>query len=296
MGAPLYDNVLTDSNYEDTLRGVLTDATGIHCPERLRAAIFHAVFPGGKRIRPRLCLSVYQAYGCSYSKVVERFSIAIELLHCASLVHDDMPCFDNAALRRQLPSVHTAFGEPIALLAGDSLIVAAFGALSVATEDEPALLSSLLSLLAAAAGPAHGLLAGQAWECEPDWELQRYHDAKTASLFEAAAVGGALAAGADGESWRSFGRQLGRFYQVVDDIADASGETARLGKSVGRDAALDRPSAVRAAGVPTALKRAHLLAESLVATIPSCQGREQLREVTNHILRSLLHNINDCAV
>lgn len=155
-------------------------------------------------------------------------------------------------MRRQLPSVH-AFGESIALLAGDALIVAAFGALSIATEGEPALLSSLLALLAAAAG-AHG------------------------------------------ESWRSFGRQLGRFCQVVDDIGDASGETARLGKSVGRDAALDRPSAVRAAGVPTAVKRAHLLAESLVATIPSCPGREQLRELTNHILRSLLHDMNDCAI
>ncbi|WP_284247035.1 polyprenyl synthetase family protein, partial [Methylobacterium haplocladii] len=95
-------------------------------PPRLAEALRYAVFPGGHRIRPRLCLSVARACGDDDPAAADAAAAAIELLHCASLVHDDLPCFDDAPMRRQKASVHVAFGEPLAVLTGDALIVAAF--------------------------------------------------------------------------------------------------------------------------------------------------------------------------
>ena len=96
------------------------------CPPRLAAAIRYAVFPGGARIRPRLCLAIAAGCGEPQSPLAEATAASIELLHCASLVHDDLPCFDDAEFRRNRPSVHRAFDERIALLVGDALIVLAF--------------------------------------------------------------------------------------------------------------------------------------------------------------------------
>src|SRR5262249_58610889 len=100
------------------------------CPRRLSAAMRGAVFPKGARVRPRLCHAVASACGDDEPRATEAAGAAIELLHCASLVHDDLPCFDDAALRRGRPSVHAAFGEPLAVLAGDALIVLAFQAMA----------------------------------------------------------------------------------------------------------------------------------------------------------------------
>src|SRR3712207_4775184 len=104
----------------------LTRAGSSPCPPLLAAAMHHAVFPGGARIRPRLCLSVAAACGDDDPAVSEAAAVAIELLHGASLVHDDLPCFDDAPIRRGRPSVHCAYGEPAAVLTGDALIVLAF--------------------------------------------------------------------------------------------------------------------------------------------------------------------------
>ena len=97
----------------------------------------HAVLPGGARVRPQLCLSVAQACGDDLPEMSDAAAAAIELIHCASLVHDDLPCFDDADLRRGKPSVHRAYGEPLAVLAGDALIVMAFEALARAAQGEP---------------------------------------------------------------------------------------------------------------------------------------------------------------
>src|ERR1700712_730633 len=101
------------------------------CPPRLLAAMHHAVFPAGARVRPRLCLAVAAACGEDDPSVTDAAACAIELMHCASLVHDDLPCFDDADLRRGKPTVHKAFGEPLAVLAGDALILLAFQTLGL---------------------------------------------------------------------------------------------------------------------------------------------------------------------
>jgi geranylgeranyl diphosphate synthase type II len=122
-------------------------------------------------------------------------AVAIELMHCASLVHDDLPCFDDAAMRRGRPSVHRAFDERIALLAGDALIVLAFQSLARAAIGSPSRLGKVITIVASAVGAPGGIIAGQAWECEPQVPLSSYQRAKTGALFAAAAAAGASAAG-----------------------------------------------------------------------------------------------------
>ncbi|MFD1280173.1 polyprenyl synthetase family protein, partial [Methylobacterium goesingense] len=165
-------------------------------PPRLAEALRYAVFPGGHRIRPRLCLSVARACGDDDPAASDAAAAAIELLHCASLVHDDLPCFDDAPLRRGQPSVHAAFGEPLAVLAGDALIVSAFETLARGAARSPKRLAALVGLVARAAGSPAGIAAGQAWESEPNVALTEYQQAKTGALFAAATVTGAAAAGA----------------------------------------------------------------------------------------------------
>jgi geranylgeranyl diphosphate synthase type II len=191
---------------------------------------------------------------------------AIELVHCASLVHDDLPCFDDAALRRNRPTVHVVFGEAIGVLVGDALLCMAFEVLARAGATGEAV------LLASAVGPGRGIIAGQAWESEPSVDLSRYHRAKTAALFEAAAGAGAMAAGAETAPWRAFGEIVGRAYQAADDIADATTSSATLGKTSGRDAVLGRPSAVDTHGVSDARSRLGELLHLARASVPRARA------------------------
>lgn len=245
-------------------------------PPRLAAALRHAMFPGGARIRPRLCLAVAAACGEDDPTLSDAAAAAIELLHCASLVHDDMPCFDDAPTRRGKPSVHAAFGEPLALLAGDALIVAAFQTLALGAAGSPGRLGALLLTVGDAAGMPFGIAAGQAWECEPELDLSEYQRAKTGALFAAATVAGAAAAGAPAERWRALGEWLGEAYQVADDIRDATADPEALGKPVGRDLALGRPSAALRFGVAGAMRRLQSLADEAVRAIPPCPGAAEL--------------------
>jgi geranylgeranyl diphosphate synthase, type II len=239
-------------------------------PPRLAAAIRHSVFPGGARIRPKLCLAVAQACNASDLRSAMSAAVALELIHCASLVHDDLPCFDNAALRRGLPSVHAAFGEPLAVLAGDALIVMAFQSLALGCA--PAALPAVLGIVAQGVGVPFGITAGQSWECEPKVQLADYQQAKTGALFSAATRAGAVAAGHVAEEWREFGELLGEAYQVADDIRDVMADPALLGKPVGQDTALGRPSSARELGLGGALDYYEALVNRVVASIPQCDG------------------------
>jgi geranylgeranyl diphosphate synthase type II len=264
---------------ERALAAAVARAGGTGCPPLLAAAVEHAVFPRGSRVRPRLCLAVAHACGADKAAVADGAAAAIELLHCASLVHDDLPCFDDAATRRGRPSVHAAFGEPLAVLAGDALIVLAFETAVRAAAGAPAALSPLLLTIARAAGMPFGISAGQAWECEQRVDLGHYHRAKTGALFVAAAAAGATAAGADPEPWRAVGEHLGQAYQVADDIRDAAGEEAALGKPVHRDAALGRPSAVARLGLGGAIDWLRQLVGQSIAAIPGCVNAGDLRSL-----------------
>lgn len=263
---------------ESTLESLLSQAELKDTPPRLFQALRHAVFPGGARVRPRLLLAVAMACGDDQPEVANGAAAAIELLHCASLVHDDMPCFDNADVRRGKPSVHVAFDEPLALLTGDALIVRAFESLARTAECSPQRLPQLLKLLAASVGAPNGIVAGQAWECEPEAPLNEYQRAKTGALFAAATMMGAAAAGADPEPWRLLGDSIGAAYQVADDILDANGNPEVVGKPVGQDLALDRPSAVREMGQAGSADRLRQLLEQASKSIPACQGEALLKE------------------
>ena len=232
------------------------DAATTGAPPQLAAAIHHAVFPGGARIRPHLCLAVASACGDPCPALSEAAAAAVELVHCASLVHDDLPCFDNASTRRGRSSVHRAFGEAIAVLAGDALIVAAFEAVARAGAAAPDRLGRVIEILARGVSSPHGIIAGQAWESEPHIPVITYRRAKTAALFEAAAAVGAAAAGDDPAAFRAFGERIGEAYQVADDILDVSADPSVIGKPVGRDSALGMLHAARDLGVERARRDA----------------------------------------
>jgi geranylgeranyl diphosphate synthase type II len=262
---------------EQALDEALSRAEASGAPPRLATALRHAVFPGGARIRPRLCLAVAHACGAGDPAPATAAAASIELLHCASLVHDDLPCFDDAPVRRGKPSVHRVFGEPLAVLTGDALIVLAFETLARETACPPHRLAALVLCVGRAVGMPLGIVAGQAWECEPYADLSVYHRAKTAALFAAATVCGAVAAGVEADPWRNLGERLGEAFQVADDLRDAAGSAEDLGKPVGRDAALDRMSAARELGIDGALARLDCLVDEAADSIPRCPGAGELR-------------------
>jgi geranylgeranyl diphosphate synthase type II len=263
---------------ERVLQRSLALSEGFEGPPLLAAAMRHAVFPGGARIRPQLCLAVAGACGDPHPALADATAAAIELLHCASLVHDDLPCFDDAATRRGVPSVHAAYGERLAVLSGDALIVLAFQALAEAAERRTlTLLAPLITLLGRRIGGPNGIVAGQAWECEPRVSLAAYHRAKTGSLFAACTEAGALVAAADPAPWRAFGLCLGEAYQVADDVRDVVATTQALGKPAGRDRDLDRPSSASELGLGGAIEYFDRLVERSIEAIPACDGASLLR-------------------
>jgi len=246
-------------------------------PPKLRSALRHAVFPGGARIRPRLCLAVAWACGDDQPVLADAAAVAIELLHCASLVHDDLPCFDDAAMRRGQASVHAAFGERLAVLVGDALIVQAFRVIPPAAAAAPDRIAGLIETIAAGVGAPDGIVSGQAWECEPRADLATYQRAKTGALFAAATAAGAQAAGQAPDAWRGVGDWLGEAYQVADDIRDVMADPQWLGKPTGRDETLDRMSAAREFGLAGAVERFDALLEQAAAAVPECAGAKALR-------------------
>lgn len=271
-----------EDRIERALRASLAPAQHAGHPPKLAAAMLHAVFPGGARIRPKLTLAVAQACGEDDPALTDGAAAAIELLHCASLVHDDLPCFDAAETRRGRPSVHRAFGERLAVLAGDALIVAAFEVLGTASRRHLSRLPVLLRAITQGVGMPLGIVAGQAWECEPQLSLTDYQQAKTGALFAAATMAGAQAAGADGEPWRALGERLGQTYQVADDIRDVMLDAQALGKPGGQDVALDRPSSARALGLEGAMAEFQRLVQATLLTVPVCPGAAQFRQLIRH--------------
>jgi geranylgeranyl diphosphate synthase type II len=262
---------------EQALAAAISTGEAPGCPPKLAGAIRHAVFPGGARIRPQLCLAVAQACGDDDPGLSEAAATSVELLHCASLVHDDLPCFDDSPLRRGRASVHYAYGEGLAVLAGDALIVLAFQTLAVAAVRSPQRLAPLLATIAAGVGMPAGIVAGQAWESEPRVSLTEYQRAKTGALFAAATMAGAQAAGAEAGPWRALGEWLGEAYQAADDIRDVAGDPRVLGKPIGRDVALLRPSAASELGLMGAIDHFDRLVSHAIAAVPECRGAEQLR-------------------
>ena len=245
-------------------------------PAQLAAALAYSVSPGGARIRPTILTGVAMACGEDAADVTDRAAAALELIHCASLVHDDLPCFDDADVRRGKPSVHRAFSEPLAVLTGDALIVLAFEPLAGVAATRPERVAPLVRILAQQTGSPRGICAGQAWESEAAVDLAAYHRAKTGALFIAATQMGAVAAGADPAEWEELGARIGEAFQVADDLRDALFDEDALGKPAGQDSLHGRPNAVAELGVGGAVQRLRDTLAGAIASIPSCPGEGAL--------------------
>ncbi|WP_299193240.1 polyprenyl synthetase family protein [uncultured Litoreibacter sp.] len=248
-------------------------------PGKLASALHYTVTPGGARIRPTILMSVATACGDDKPALTDAAATALELIHCASLVHDDLPCFDDADTRRGKPSVHRAFGEPIAVLTGDSLIIMAFDVLAQAAPSDPMRAVQLMSVLSKRTGMPNGICAGQGWESETNIDLSAYHRAKTGALFIAATQMGAIAAGQDAEQWEELGACIGEAFQVADDLRDALYDEDTLGKPVGQDDLHGRPNAVTELGIEGAIERMRDILSGAISSIPRCPGEAMLAKM-----------------
>ncbi len=281
---------------EQELEQAVAHAAADDCPPLLAQALRHSVFPGGARIRPRLVLAVSNACASRTSPTASQsataaitFASAVEILHCASLVHDDLPCFDNSALRRGKPSVHAAFGERLAVLAGDALIVLGFEWLALRAVER---LAPLTGILARCVGGPSGICAGQAWECEQTIDIVRYQRAKTGALFAACTMGGAAAQGYEPFAWQKLGFAIGEAFQVADDLRDVAGSAEKLGKPVHQDEANHAPNFVAELGFDGAMAHFEELLEAARNAIPDCPGREALAQQIEGVSRSLVTGLS----
>ena len=280
---------------EQELEQAVAHAAGGDCPPLMSQALRHAVFPGGARIRPRLVLAVSNACATRTSPAATQnataaitFASAVELLHCASLVHDDLPCFDNSPLRRGKPSVHAAFGERLAVLAGDALIVLGFEWLALKTER----VAALSGILARCVGGPSGICAGQAWECEQTIDIVRYQRAKTGALFAACTMGGAAAQGYEPFAWQKLGFAIGEAFQVADDLRDVAGSAEKLGKPVHQDEANHTPNFVAELGFDGAMAHFEELLAAARNAIPDCPVSEALAQQIEGVSRSLVTGLS----
>ena len=247
---------------EGVLEGVLPSESAL--PVALHRAMRYAVLGGGKRMRPLLAYAAGELAGAQV-EVVDGVAAAVELVHAYSLVHDDLPCMDDDALRRGKPTCHVAFGEATALLAGDTLQALAFGTLARAGMADP---GAAVVLLAEASG-AEGMAGGQAIDLDAVGmaldlpALETMHRMKTGALIRAAvslgaACGTPLAAD-EQAALDAYAGAAGLAFQVVDDVPDVEGCEATLGKTPGKDAAQGKPTFVSVLGLAAAKGRAEAL-------------------------------------
>jgi farnesyl diphosphate synthase len=238
-------------------------------PRRLHAAMRHAVLLGGKRMRPLLVYAAGTAFGAGAASL-DAPAAAVELIHAYSLVHDDLPAMDDDALRRGQPTVHVAFDEATAILAGDALQSQAFVVLAHSALPDAARAALCAELASAAAG----MCAGQALDIDATGQasafdiqsLERLHALKTGALLRAAVRMGGIAAGADVASRGALDRfadALGLAFQVRDDLLDIEGESETLGKTAGKDAARSKPTFPALIGIEASRARLDALAAQM---------------------------------
>jgi farnesyl diphosphate synthase len=243
-------------------------------PAGLGDAMRYAVLDGGKRLRPLLVLAACEAVH-GQTEAAMRAAVAVELIHAYSLVHDDMPCMDDDALRRGKPTVHVKFGEAQAMLAGDAMQALAF---EVLTPDEglaPALQARLVRLLARAAGH-EGMAGGQAIDLASvgraldEAALREMHRRKTGALLQASVLMGAACGDASPQAWRAlsdYGAAIGLAFQVVDDILDVTQASETLGKTAGKDLQDNKPTYVTVLGLQAARRHADELRDQALSAL-----------------------------
>ena len=234
-------------------------------PKSLRKAMRYSIFAGGKRLRPVLCLMAAEAVGGRAAAALAP-ACALEMVHTYSLIHDDLPAMDDDDFRRGRPTSHKVFGEAMAILAGDALLTLAFE--TAASVKDARAAGRLCAELAEGAGPA-GMVGGQVYDMESEGKrpnarlVEEIHRRKTAALIRAAARMGGIAGGATPRQLAAltrFGEALGLLFQVTDDILDETGDEAKMGKRLHKDAAAGKQTYPRAHGLSAARKLAASLA------------------------------------
>ena len=265
-------------------------------PARLHEAMRYSVFAGGKRLRPILCLAAYDAAGGGADDILAA-ACALELIHCYSLIHDDLPAMDDDAMRRGKPTCHVAFDEATAILAGDALLTLAFATLSAAARAAgPAAAARWLAIIdaAAAAAGGSGMVGGQILDMAAEGrsadlgELERMQRMKTGALIQAAVRAGAMLADADARQVDHLDRyasHVGQAFQIADDILNVEGDPARLGKAVGSDAARSKTTYPALLGLDASKKLAREKIDRALKALAIFDNRaEPLRSIARYVI------------
>ena len=250
-------------------------------PTSIHQAMRHSVFAGGKRLRPILCMEAGRMVAGTLPAGIENVGAALEMLHTYSLIHDDLPALDNDDLRRGRPTCHKAFGEAIAILAGDALQTQAYEVLAQAACPAQARVA-IIREIAHATGTIEGMIGGQVVDLEaehtkPDVAtLQYIHRSKTAALLTASVVSGGMYAGATEDQigrLRGFGQGIGLAFQIVDDVLDVTQTSEQLGKTAGKDAAAEKATYPALFGIEESLRKADALVNNACAQLDSFGSR-----------------------
>ncbi len=269
-------------------------------PPRLLDAMRYAMLGGGKRLRPHLTVETARLFGREDEGVM-RAAVALECVHGYSLVHDDLPAMDDDDLRRGKPTLHKAYDDATAILAGDALVTFAFDILAdAATDPDPATRIALTLTLARSSGLG-GMAGGQMLDLEAEGrfaadgrplagdeaETLRLQAMKTGALLAASVEMGAIIGRADTEQRRAlarYGQVLGQAFQIADDLLDAEGDAATVGKATGKDAAKGKSTLVSLMGIEAARTRlAGLVEEAAAALSPFGAGADTLRETARFV-------------
>jgi farnesyl diphosphate synthase len=280
------------AHVEEALGAFLPPAGAV--PHKLHEAMRYTVLGGGKRVRPLLVFAAGDLFGADKA-ALERAACAVEMIHAYSLVHDDMPCMDDDALRRGKPTVHVAYDEATALLVGDALQSQAFLVLAEGGTVPPARQVAMLRLLAHASGSA-GMCGGQAIDLDSVGlsltleQLELMHQLKTGALLRASVVLGALAGGdvspAHMQALDAYAKAIGLAFQVVDDVLDATADSATLGKTAGKDAAANKPTYVSILGLEQSRELADKLRnDAHEALVPFGEKAGRLRDIADLIVQ-----------
>jgi geranylgeranyl diphosphate synthase type II len=278
---------LTDKALEALLPGIEAIPSSIH------GAMRHSTFAGGKRLRPVLAMQAAATIAGELPKGIERLGAALEMLHTYSLIHDDLPALDNDDLRRGKPTCHKAFGEAIAILAGDALQTRAFEVLA-GLDAPPSAVVQIVGLIANAVGTVDGMIGGQVLDLEsehlkPTPELvEAIHRAKTGALIRVSVVAGGVYAGAiadDVARLDLFGRKAGLAFQIVDDVLDMTEDSVHLGKTAGKDLATEKATWPAVYGIEQSRCDAlALMQEALAALEPYGSRAEGLKSVARYLV------------
>jgi geranylgeranyl diphosphate synthase, type II len=275
-------------------------------PTSIHQAMRHSVFAGGKRLRPILCMeagrmieaaSARSSHAGSHAAAlpagIEQVGAALEMLHTYSLIHDDLPALDNDDLRRGRPTCHKAFGEAIAILAGDALQTQAYEVLAqILCPPEGRV--AIIREIAHATGTIDGMIGGQVVDLEaehrkPDLATLEYiHRSKTAALITASVVSGGIYAGAtplDLDRLRTYGQSIGLAFQIVDDVLDLTQTSEQLGKTAGKDATAEKATYPALFGIEESLHQADALVDQACEQLHAYQkSASTLKDLAHYLV------------